>query len=171
MNGVSLTSRWVAIAVLTLIGIVAVAPESRADVAEAGEPVQAAASVETTVSADSEQKEDAPKVLRDPFNPAPPESANSSVAAAPLRPRKEFFADLELKGIFLAEGYGPSALVRIGGENVSQIVREGDLVTPRTLDRRRGNPDSKEYLLIVKIESDSITVASKERPDETVTIR
>ncbi|MGE9293129.1 MAG: hypothetical protein ACQKBW_05915, partial [Puniceicoccales bacterium] len=137
----------------------------------AGASAEGAAIVETTENADSEQKTDAPKTLRDPFNPAPPESVDTSAAAVSARPRKEFFADLELKGIFLVEGYKPSALVRIEGESVSQIVREGDLVTPRTVDRRRGKPSSKEYLLIVKIEPDNIVVASKTAPHETVTIR
>ncbi|MEM8550046.1 MAG: hypothetical protein AAGF10_04585 [Verrucomicrobiota bacterium] len=87
-------------------------------------------------------------------------------------------AEVKLKGVFIIDTQNPAALVQIGEEAVRYIVKEGDLLPLRSPERNdRGlfsnneKRTEQQYLLIIEIDENSITVAPKKRPDELITIR
>lgn len=106
--------------------------------------------------------------LRDPFHrPQPKPAVSQSYGAAVTSAMP--LAAIELRGILVVEGLPPSALVRAGVDDSSLIVQAGDLIPLRTKGNK--NLGSQQYLIVLEVSPNSITVAPKERPEEIMTIR
>ena len=83
---------------------------------------------------------------------------------------------VHVRGILILEDESPCALVQVEGNKQVQLVREKDLILMPTPSRRRAAADQvaeagRTYLLVTKIQNDSILVAPKKSPDAAITIR
>jgi hypothetical protein len=122
---------------------------------------------QTTTTATQKTKEVRP--ARNPFKPARQQIGDPINSVGQLPPANASFGNLALRGIFIVEGAPASALLEIGDTGIRDIVRIGEII-PMPL-KKSGQSSNQNYLLIVDIQPNSITVAPKERPQEIITIR
>ncbi|WP_309400845.1 hypothetical protein [Cerasicoccus maritimus] len=113
--------------------------------------------------------------LRDPFQASYQHVGDPIYPVGPKSDGETSLGELELKGIFIMEGYPASAIVQTGGKDgVRDIVSVGDLI-PLPIKSASKNRNVKvsdqRYLLVVDIQPNSIIVAPKASPEEHITIR
>ncbi|WP_309386452.1 hypothetical protein [Cerasicoccus frondis] len=116
-----------------------------------------------------------PQPMRDPFQSSYQHIGDPIYPVVSSSDNESNFGELELKGIFIMEGYPPSAIVQAGGKDgVRDIVRVGDLIPlplKAAAKSRNVKVSDQRYLLVVDIQPNSIIVAPKTRPEEHITIR